>query len=286
LQKEAAFLPTRPVVQRIQGFGGWVAGDAIFTGANPPDGAVITYYQRTRHLFGRIKLEILDSAGKLIDTIPASKRRGINRVVWSMEVPPPRTPRAAQVAFSATRGPRVVPGTYTIRLTKGKQSYESKLEIGLDPRAKYTMADRKAQFDAAMRVHKIFGEMTDLAEKISGLRQKAMAAASKLPENDPMRADLQTFSNQADDIRKNIVATKEGGAITGEKRLREYTDDVYGAILSYEGRPAAYQLERIDVLQRELKDVETEFAAFTAKNLPKINDALKTHGMQPLQATP
>src|SRR5206468_9560180 len=111
----------------------------------------------------------------------------------------PRTPRAAQVAFNASRGPRVVPGTYTIRLTKGQQTYENKLEIGLDPRAKFTIADRKAQFDAAMRVHKMFGEMTDLAEKIAGARQKAAQALSKLPENDPLRTDLQNFSNQTDE---------------------------------------------------------------------------------------
>ena len=45
-------------------FGGWVNGDAAFVGANPPDDAVITYYQRKRHIFGDMKLEVLDSAGK------------------------------------------------------------------------------------------------------------------------------------------------------------------------------------------------------------------------------
>ena len=33
-------------------------------------------------------------------------------------------------------------------------------------------------------------------------------------------------------MRKRIVATKEGGAITGEERLREHTDTLYGAIMS------------------------------------------------------
>ena len=31
---------------------------------------VITYYQRTRHLFGKLKLEVLDEGGKLVDTLP------------------------------------------------------------------------------------------------------------------------------------------------------------------------------------------------------------------------
>ena len=33
-------------------------GDAVFTGDNPPDAAVITYYQRSRHLFGKLKIEV------------------------------------------------------------------------------------------------------------------------------------------------------------------------------------------------------------------------------------
>ena len=245
MQKEAAFLQTRPVQQRIEGSGGWVEGDARFVGRNPSSGAMITYYQRTRHLFGPIKLEILDANGKVVDTIPASKRRGINRVTWGMRIPPPRVPRAAQVAFNSFRGPRVLPGTYTVRLTKGKEVYESKLEIGLDPRAEFSMDDRKAQFDAAMRVHKMFGDMTDLADQINGRREGAS------PE----------LSAKLDEIRKKIVATKEGGAITGEERLREHTDMLYGAILSYEGKPAQYKLDRIEVLQRELEEIKKEFAA-------------------------
>jgi photosystem II stability/assembly factor-like uncharacterized protein len=265
LTKEASFLKGRPVYQRIQGSGGWVEGDARFVGQNPTGGAVITFYQRTRHLFGPLKLEILDPDGKVIDTIPASKRRGINRVTWSMSIPAPRVPRAAQVAFNSFRGPRVLPGTYTARLTKGKEVYETKIEVGLDPRATYNADDRIVQFEAAMRVHKMFGEMTDLVDKINEQKMTALQSASKLPESDAARKDLENFAASLDEIRKKIVATKEGGAITGEERLREHTDFLYGAILSYEGRPAKYQIERIDVLQKQLQDIQKEFDTILQK---------------------
>ena len=280
LQKEAAFLDARPAIQRIEGQGGYVEGDATFSGPNPPGGAVITYYQRTRHLFGPIKIEILGPDGKLVDAIPASKRRGINRVSWSMRVAPPQVPRAALIASSSIQGPRVFPGAYTVRLTKGKEVYETKLDVGLDPRAGFTMADRKAQFDAAMRVHGLFSVMSVLVDRITSLRALADQSAGKLPEKDALRRQLEAFSTQADGLRKEIVATKEGGAITGEERLREHMDALYGAILSYEGRPAQYQLESIDALQRELDDVSREFDAFTAKTLPKINEGLKAKGMR------
>lgn len=284
LQTEAAFLETRPVTQRIIGQGGWSEGDAVFVGANPPRGAVITYYQRTRHLFGRIKLEIIGPDGQVVDTIPAGKRRGINRVIWAMRVPPPRVPRAAQVAYNSSQGPRVIPGTYTVRLTKGTQVSDTRLEIGLDPRATFNLADRKAQFDAAMRVHRLFGRMSDLVEKINGMRGTAAADSEKLgPKDEELRKRLQDFSDRTEGIRKKIVATKEGGAITGEERMREHADIVYGAIMSYEGRPAEYQVERIGVLERELDDVNKEFEKLTTESLPKINSELKARGLAALQ---
>ncbi|MFL5357293.1 VPS10 domain-containing protein [Archangium sp.] len=285
LEKDAAFLSARPVQQRMPGSGGWVEGDASFSGENPPGGAVITYYQKTRHLFGPIKLEILDPEGKVIDTIPASKRRGINRVSWSMRVAPPRSPRAAQLAYNATQGPRVLPGSYTVRLTKGDKVYETKLDIGLDRRAAYTLEDRKAQFDAAMRVHAMFGEMTDLTERIQFVRTSAGRLAEKLPEKDALRRKLEGVEARGDELRKKIVATKEGGAITGEERLREHMDSLYGAILSYEGRPASYQLERIGVLQRELEDVTKAFASLTAQ-LPELNASLKAKGLPEIGSPP
>jgi hypothetical protein len=230
--------------------GGWPEGDATFIGRNPPGGAMITYYQPTRHLFGPIKLEIFDTSGKLIDTLAASKRRGINRVAWTMQVKPPRVPRAASIAFAASQGPRVLPGTYTVRLTKGGQSVETKLEIVLDRRAPYTVEDRRAQFDAVMKAHGLFEEMSALVDRIDAAR----AAASANP----------ALAGKLDAIKREVVATKEGGAITGEERIREHLDTVYGALNSWEGRPAAYQVERVESLRRELADVEKEFEAATA----------------------
>ena len=257
LAQEAAFLPWRATQQRISGQGGWAEGDATFTGQNPATGAVISYYQRTRHLFGPIKLEVLDAQGNVVDTIPASKRRGINRVSWTMQVKPPRVPRAATVAFGGSQGPRVVPGTYTVRLTKGSQVYQTRLDIGLDRRAPWTLADRRQHFEASMKAHALFGEMSDLVDGIDS----AAAAVAQKAKAQPQDARLPALSSKVDAMKKKIVATKEGGAITGEERIREHTDHLYSALLSWEGKPARYLLERTEALRRELADVRAEFDA-------------------------
>jgi nucleotide-binding universal stress UspA family protein len=286
LPQEAAFVSARPVQQRIEGNGGWANGDAVFIGDNPPDAAVITYYQKARHLFGKLKLEVLDSSGQVVDELPASKRPGLNRVIWSMRAKPPRVPPAAQVAFNGIRGPRLVPGVYTVRLTKNGKATETKLTIGLDRRAKFSDADRKAQFDAAMKVRGLFEEESALMDRILFLRDALAKASSALPESDPLKKRVSDFDGKVDAVRKQIVATKEGGAITGEERLREHTDQLYGALLSYEGKPGDYQLAYFEALKRELADVSNEFAGLVAKDLPALNDALKAKGQSTISPPP
>jgi photosystem II stability/assembly factor-like uncharacterized protein len=279
LGADAAFLETRSQQQRIRAGGGWVEGDASYTGENAPSGVTITYYQKARHLFGKLKLEVFDAKGQLVDTLPASKRRGINRVFWPMNVTPPRVPPAAQVAGSAQRGPRVVPGTYTIRMTKGTQMYETKITVALDPRAPFTAAERQEQFDAAMAVRAMFGDMTDLVTRIQAVRTGANRASAALPEGDATKAQLVALADSADAVRKQIVATKEGGAITGEERLREHMDDLYGGIVSYEGRPSATLVAYSAVLRRQLGDVTATFEALCAKDVKAVNAALKAKGL-------
>src|SRR5437868_8800248 len=139
LKQDVAFVSARPVQQRIEGAGGWANGDAVYVGDNPPDAAVINYYQRQRHLFGKMKLEVLDSSGRVIDELPANKRPGLNRVTWTMRAKPPRVPPAAQIAGAGTRGPRLVPGDYTGRLAQGDNAPQTRLTTVLDRRAQVSV---------------------------------------------------------------------------------------------------------------------------------------------------
>jgi photosystem II stability/assembly factor-like uncharacterized protein len=282
LASNVALIPGAPVQQRIQGNGGWAEGDASYAGENPPSGATITYYQKARHVIGRMKLEILDASGKVVDEIPTSKRRGLNRVQWSMQTKPPIVPPAASIAGSSTAGERFLPGTYTVRLTDAGQVATEPLTVTLDRRATYTVADREAQFKAAERIKGMFQRMSALVGQINGVREQAGAFAQSPTAPSAVKSAAVQIRGKADALRKEVVATTEGGAITGEERLREHTDQIYGAITSVEDRPTDYQIARIDALDRELKDVEAQWAAFQASDLIGLNAKLKAANLSPI----
>ncbi len=274
MAKDAVFLQASPVVQRVDSQGGWVNGDAAFSGANPPDEAVITYYQRKRHVFGDLAMEVRGPDGALLGTIPTSKRRGLSRVTWSMRGKAPRVPTAASAAFGAAIGPRVLPGTYTVKLTKDANVYTSELRVVPDPRSTATPEDLRAEFDLAMKLHGMLGDMTFAVDRINAARTALEERAAKLPAGDALGGRLRTASSRVDDLRRKIVATKEGGMITGEERLRENLADLYSGVISYAGRPTRMQAMRADAIGRELGDVVRDFDAWAARELPALNAEL------------
>jgi hypothetical protein len=124
--------------------------------------------------------------------------------------------------------------------------------------------------------------MSWAVDAILGVRDGARERAAKIPDSDPLRGKLTKLADDADAIRGKIVATKEGGAITGEERLREFVAGLYGDVGNYEGRPTVAQSARAGALARELEDVIGEFTALTDGLLPSLNRELQALQLFPV----
>jgi hypothetical protein len=130
-------------------------------------------------------------------------------------------------------------------------------------------------------VKTLFGRMTKTVMQINGARGMAAQIAAKPDATPAQKAEAQAFSDKADAIRKKLVATTEGGAITGEERLREHMDTAYGLVTSTEERPTAYALARVDALEKELVEVEAEWAALAGEAMKRMQSAALAVGVEP-----
>jgi hypothetical protein len=126
--------------------------------------------------------------------------------------------------------------------------------------------------------------MTFAVEQMNGVRQALDERAGRLAAGDALTKRLRAASAAVDAMRKKIVATKEGGMITGEERLRENLTDLYGNIVFYDGGPSQTQTERADALARELADVVKEFDAWASgrNGLTGLNAALARKRLEPI----
>jgi photosystem II stability/assembly factor-like uncharacterized protein len=281
--KDIAFLPSRPTVQKLPAGGGWANGDAVYTGPNPPDDAVITYYQRKRHIFGDLTMEVFDGKGTSLGTIPTSKRKGINRTNWSMRMKAPRVPSGAVGVGAGAYGPRYVPGKYTLKLTSDTTVVNKELVVTGDPRAVHTQGGREQQFALMMKLYGLLEEMTFVTDRMRGAVGALQDRAGKLPAGDALAVRLKSAAEKVDGMVKSVVASKEGGAVTGEERLREFVSGVYGSLNGYEGEPTKTQAERVDALVREFGDLQSTFAGWVGKDLKDLNVAMQTKSLEPVK---
>ena len=61
-------------------------------------------------------------------------------------------------------------------------------------------------------------------DRITFLRSELAQNLDTLPESSELKKQVAALDAKIDIVRKLIVATTEGGAITDEERLREHTD--------------------------------------------------------------
>ncbi len=285
LAQDAAILPTRPSAMTTPASEQRFDGSADYVGQVPEESAFVTYYLKKRHLFGDLRLEVLDADGRRLGAVSGTKRRGLNRVAWPMRLKGPKLPPANSLVQSpyAMMGPRVAEGDYAVRLVRGKDTLQSTIRLVPDARATHTAEDRALQQRTAMEMYRDLERLTWLVDAIRDARAQGVARADSLPAGDPLGKRLRTLSDRFETLRASLVATREGGALAGERKLRERLGMLYGAVNGYGGRPTGSQIEYAARLRDELAARQREFEGLAAQ-LPQLTPALAKKNLPPIEA--
>ena len=200
------------------------------SGANPPNGAVITYFLHEAPN-ETIELRIEEADGQEIKTFKSlhadekeeaaardkdddqpkelriPSRAGWNRFVWDLRYPDAHRviPHSdSQQGF--IKGPHAAPGVYQLRLTVGDEVRTARFEIVKEAGVPATDADLQAQFDLLMSIrdkvsatHKTINQMRDVRaqlkgwqERIAGLESAAgIVAAAKAIEEQVLEVEKE-----------------------------------------------------------------------------------------------
>jgi hypothetical protein len=285
LEAEVALLPSKPSSLLIPASAQEFTGDDEFVGSNATEGAMITYHLKKRHMFGDLNIEVLDESGKVIATLPGGKRRGVNRVSWNARLKGPKVAPAASLVpdLWSMFGPQVAAGSYKVRLVKGKDTYDGKIELQMDPRAEYSREDLALQDKTVMQLYRMVERLTYVVDALVDLQEQIKARVAKAGEGSELAKSLQASHDDLEAFRKTLVATRKGGFIAGEEQLREHVTGLYGAVNGYEGRPTDSQVRRMEALETELSAAEKKFEEKTTEPLARIKAALEQAKLDPVK---
>ena len=170
----------------------------------------------------------------------------------------------------------------TVKLIKGKETYEGQIAVVMDPRADYTTEGKALQDKAVMRLYRMLARLTYIVDSLLDLQAKSKDRVTKIEPEGPLATKLQAFNDELEAFRKTMVATRKGGFLAGEEQLREKLGSLYGSVNGYEGRPTNSQLKYTEVLGRRLAEAEERFRSLLAGQLDDINAQLGQRNLDPL----
>jgi hypothetical protein len=266
LNSDACLLPSRPAVleepTKFQEF----PGDAAFFGKSRPAGTFISYYLKKRHLFGSLTLDVLNADGNPVTTLPTSKRRGLNRIHWNLRLDAPEVPETPGVLHRFSHGPLIEEGTYTLRLTKGKETFFGKLEVVPHPYSAHSRDDRRCRFETAMKLYNLRREMGEITSSLTRMRSRI---EERLPEvkEEELRCSLTAYGEELDSFHHTI---EQRNPRSFARKLVERLTWLYDAVIQYGGRPTIDQLRYLSLLADEVREAEVKYKSLLREDLSEL----------------
>ena len=224
--------------------------------------------------------------GKEVKNAGLSLKKGLNRFVWDMHVAPAMESPVVMWGAS-TRGPKVIPGTYSVILKAGdsiiaKQSFDIASAIGA------STEDLKLQFDLHASVnakvtetHKSVNRMKEMRTSIS----QAIAKMKKEVKDTTITKDIIKLGNAINDtlsaIENRLVQTKAKAGqdlLNHPMKLNNKLAALSSTIASAEAKPTEQTYEAVKkitgLIQREL-DVVKGLELIEIKKFNEMFIALK-----------
>jgi len=276
-------------------------------GENPPDGAIIDYVIGADGAGGQpASLEILDGTRVVrryastdtamppadIGNVPRywmrptrvlSAAPGMHRFVWDLRYPEPRVLNV-QYPISATpyntarapRGPWVVPGTYTVRLTVNGRTYTQPLTVRIDPRVKTPASTLARQFALSKGVYDDIGRTRGALDSLRALRSSLRALRQQ--SSGAVAAALDSLDREAGALEGATGGFGGGGGGSGPATLAGTIGQLaqlYDALQEADVAPTTQLVAAIRDTQRAIPATLARWAAVQTRIRDRFGSQLR-----------
>jgi hypothetical protein len=318
----------------------WSGGQKAFTAKNPPYGAILNYYlkeavppeaqksdkddkakkdekkeegkeakpaddkakaETAAKGEGKVKITVLDKAGKVVREFDGPGKAGVNRTNWDLRwnspaVPTPEQLQAAAAGFDfGPRGPLVAAGKYTIKIKAGSKEATQDVVVEDDPRMHMTPEDQTARREAIDQLYAM-AKSTDKDRKtIEGIKEGLKTArdqwkkdagkpdAPKIPEE--IQKAAEELQKKVDSVAEKYAREQEGLGNAGppfEWKPEPLPQQVQSLLRDLDGfwaAPGGQQKEKLAELKPLVDEASVQVKKIADEDLPALNKKMNDAGI-------
>ena len=269
-------------------------------GANPPLGAVISYYLKSAPK-GEVTLQILDSGGAVVrefssidkkepetlpewpELVPPEEKipieAGMNRFAWDLRYDGPHKLPGEILAEFRSRGPIAPPGSYQLRLNAEGKSLTVPLELKMDPRVNVSVAEVQKEFELELKIRAVLSDLHDTVREIRETRAQIRGMRSRLED-----ARYKSINDSASALEKKMTPIEDQllqvNAKSSESTLNYpvlIDEQLHGLVSSveYDGVPTQQQYAAFDALSQQATPLIARWKDIRSSDVVALNDRMK-----------
>ena len=304
--------------------GGFPLGPMATLGRNPANGVVV-YYSLKAKPTSDVDLEFLDPAGKSIRNFTAKVSRpgegaaaaappaqppgeggffggggappvttevGLNRFVWDTRYPDAVRFPGMILWAGETRGPKLAPGTYQVKLTVEGKSYTQPFEIKGDPRLTATPADYAKQLELNLKIRDKLSETHNAILQIRDVRKQVEDLLKRVAG----QPNFKVINDAGTALNKNLTAIEESLYQTKNQssqdplnfpiRLNNKLAALGGVVASAESAPTAQSYAVYDELVAQIDAQLQKLAQLMRTDVPAFNQLVRDQNIPAVVVKP
>jgi photosystem II stability/assembly factor-like uncharacterized protein len=312
---------------RLPGGGGGPLPPTATIGRNPANGVVV-YYSLKAKPTSDVVLEFADASGKSIRKFTARAPRpqvspapggaqtppeqsaeetgffgggapprvttdvGLNRFVWDLRY-------AEAVRFPGmilwageTRGPRVVPGNYQVKLTVDGKTITESFEVKPDPRLTTTAADYAKQLDLALKIRDKLSETHNAIIQIRDVRKQVDDLLKRLagqPNSKPVSDAGTALNKKLTEVEEALYQTKNQSSqdpLNFPIRLNNKLAALAGVVSGSESPPNDQSFAVYDELVAQIDAQLQQLAQVMKTDVPAFNQLVRDQNIPAVVVKP
>ncbi|HEX8181714.1 MAG TPA: hypothetical protein VF525_19395 [Pyrinomonadaceae bacterium] len=206
-----------------------------------------------------------------------STNPGLNRFVWDMRYPDAVRFPGMILWAGNTRGPLIVPGTYTVKLTADGQTTTQTFEVKRDPRIQATPEDFNKQLDLSLKIRDKLTETHNAIIQIRDVKRQVDDLLKRVKDQPNFKVinDAATrLSRNLTDIEETLYQTKNQSSqdpLNFPIRLNNKLAALGGVVASADAAPTAQSYAIYNDLVGQIDAQLTRLQQIIKTDLPAFN---------------